>query len=593
MFWKTNTAGLRKESLSPDKTSAVFSESGKSIMNTPPKLLKILLIEDDPDQRFLMGHMLKRGSSAENPFELEFAAKIKEAQERIQAGGIDIVLLDLSLSGTRGLETILLFEKELTRIPFIIYTASDDEKLAVEAVVRGAQDYLVKGQVNSTSLMRSIRYAVERHRLHHELKSTADELQKANEKLKGLVFVDALTGLLNRRGLEMVLHHEIASMKRAGGQLFVVMLDLDNFKKVNDVLGHSVGDVVLKQVAQKIKSALRKTDQACRIGGDEFMVLISQSRYGEAERAAERLRLAISGMPIESLQQKIQVTCSAGMIPVSHEMVSIDELIAHADVFLKESKQRGKNQVVFKGKKKIAGNGDSNVLARDLIEALKDEARFRSVRQPIVDLSSSKTIGYEFLSRFSFEGFEMPDIFFQFCYEKNILNAVDLYCLRRCLSDARTIPGEIRKHFNLFPSTMLGISGNMLLDHFLHENSPEKYCIEISEQQIIGDPDNLLELIQKLRKAGMLIAMDDVGFGKSCLESLIMLQPDVIKIDKKCVRGVGQDVSRRRLLKRLLRVVKTLSFQIIAEGIETQEDLEVIRGEGVRYGQGYFLGRPA
>lgn len=557
-----------------------------------PERVRILLIEDDPEDVLLIREFLSRADGAIGAFELETANQLETGLERLARGKFDVALLDLSLPDGRGLETISRACLESVQTPLIVLTSSNDEQLALEAVSRGAQDYLVKKQVNPSVLARAVRYAIERHRLKRELIGTAEKLKRANEKLEELVFIDPLTELLNRRGLELVLAHEIAAMKREGSELFTLILDLDDFKKINDVLGHSVGDVVLKEVADKIRSGLRKTDQACRIGGDEFMILLSQTRYAEAIRTAERLRVSIAGAPVVLSQGEIRVTTSIGLVPVSQSIFSLDELIARADVLLQQSKRRGKNQISFRGGLDAPMKTDDEALLSEVLAALRRGDRFHSVKQPIVNLENLRTIGYEFLSRFSFEGFEMPDTFFPLCYERNILNHVDLHCFRRCLADAGHLSDGMKRHFNLFPSTLLSVSREMLLGQFGEPGHSGNSCIEISEQQIIGDPWNLEGLVRSLKKSGVMIAIDDVGFGKSCLESLVILQPDIIKIDKKCVLGIAHDPSRMTLLRRLLKAVRTVSFQIVAEGIETEDDLKALLDLGVKYGQGFFLGRP-
>jgi len=558
---------------------------------TESERTRVLLIEDDPDDVVLIREFLNGAQKAPDSFELATAPELEEGLRRLEEENFDVVLLDLSLPDGRGFETLARACEKSLQAPLIVLTASSDERLALEAISRGAQDYLVKSQVTPSVLAHSIRYAIERHRLQSQLVETAEKLQQANEKLEELVFIDPLTGLLNRRGLELVLTHEIATMRREGSELFALMLDLDDFKKINDVLGHSVGDVVLKEVAKKIRSTLRKTDQACRLGGDEFMVLLAQTRHAEAIHAAERLRISISGSPLLLSQGETRVTASVGFVRVSKNILSLDELIARTDVPLQQSKRRGKNQISFQGEWETP-TGTDEALMSEVLEALQRGDRIHTVKQPIVHLEDRNVIGYEFLSRFSLRGFEMPDVFFPLCYEKNILNWVDLRCFQKCLADAKGIPSGLKRHFNLFPSTLLGVSERTLLDQFEESGGARNSCIEISEQQIIGDPWNLEELIHSLKKRGVLIAMDDVGFGKSCLESLVVLQPDLIKIDKRCVLGISEDPSRLRLLKRLLKAVRTVSFQIVAEGIETEEDLNALVDLGIKYGQGFFLGRP-
>ncbi len=173
-----------------------------------------------------------------------------------------------------------------------------------------------------------------------------------------------------------------------------------------------------------------------------------------------------------------------------------------------------------------------------------------------------------------------------------MLTWVDHLCLKTCVDASHKMPEQARWHLNLFPSTMIGIPVQHILDEFPEGVTRGSFCVEISEQQIIGNPSYLAEPVAALRQAGILIAIDDVGFGQSCLESLVLLNPDIIKIDKKLVFNVSQDSDRANSLRRLLRVAESLHAEVVAEGIERREDLEFLKDVGVHYGQGYLWGRP-
>jgi EAL domain-containing protein (putative c-di-GMP-specific phosphodiesterase class I) len=174
-----------------------------------------------------------------------------------------------------------------------------------------------------------------------------------------------------------------------------------------------------------------------------------------------------------------------------------------------------------------------------------------------------------------------------------VLTLVDHHCLRSAVRSATAIPERARFHINLFPSTLIAIPTEHLLASFPHPIPPHTYCVEISEQQIIGDPSYLLEPVRQLRNAGVLIAVDDVGFGNSCLESLILLEPDIIKIDKRCIIGASGNRARTESLRRYVNLAHTLHSEVVAEGVETRRELAVLRDLKVRYAQGFLWGKPA
>jgi EAL domain-containing protein (putative c-di-GMP-specific phosphodiesterase class I) len=177
--------------------------------------------------------------------------------------------------------------------------------------------------------------------------------------------------------------------------------------------------------------------------------------------------------------------------------------------------------------------------------------------------------------------------------ENNMLTLVDRHCFRSCVSASAALPPKIHRHINLFPATIIDLAVEELVEKLAMSCPAESYCLEISEQQLLGEPSHLIGPVEELKRYGISIAVDDVGFGNTCLESLILLEPDVIKLDKKYIRGIAQDIHVERSLRRTLKVAEDLNAEVIAEGIETQEDLDKLKELGVKYGQGFYLGRPA
>jgi EAL domain-containing protein (putative c-di-GMP-specific phosphodiesterase class I) len=213
----------------------------------------------------------------------------------------------------------------------------------------------------------------------------------------------------------------------------------------------------------------------------------------------------------------------------------------------------------------------------------------------LLKLDDETVIGYEILSRGPAGAFEMPDDLFRVSCEHNLLTIVDLRCLKTCLTACvePKFDQNARFHVNLFPSTIIDTPIDRLLTLFPSTRKDGNFCIEISEQQFIGDPAYLRDHIAALKENGILVAIDDVGFGRSSLESLIILEPDIVKIDRKYVSGIADEPAKARLLKRLVKVVNALGAELIAEGIERREELELLLEVGVTLGQGWYWGKPA
>ena len=557
------------------------------------KNINLLLVEDNQDDIALIQEILSKHNGSSPNFKLFLTDRLEGALQILHKEKMDVILLDLTLPDSAGADLLTRICSEAADVPIVVLTAFNDPAHAMETVGRGAQDHLVKGQVNYVVLTRTLLHAIERHKIRKEHLVLTHELRTANLRLEKLVFSDPLTGLLNRRGLQEALSREVQRAQRGQEALLALILDLDNFKQINDSLGHAVGDIVLKEVSRALEKAVRVTDYVTRIGGDEFLVLMPDTRFAEGARLAEKVRRALSEatMPL-SMGASYQMTASLGLLNVALDVISIDELLAQTHLVLSKSKKMGKNRVSYGRTREETEEGYTGQIT-NILGALRHQEQYQVLKQPIFELAGRVPVGYEFLSRFSTPGLEMPDDFFRLSLENNILTVVDSHCLRNCVAAGSGLSTQFKQHLNIFPSTMIDIPARNLIQIFKESPYQGNYCVEISEQQIIGDPSYLIVPVTALKEAGISIAIDDVGFGRSSLESLILLEPDVVKIDKKWVNGIAQKKDLERSLKRLLKIADVLGAQVVAEGIETEEDLDALVELGVRYGQGYYLGRPA
>lgn len=420
--------------------------------------------------------------------------------------------------------------------------------------------------------------------------SINNQLEDAKKRLDQIATIDPLTDLSNRRGLERILSAEINRAQRTGSPVVGMLLDCDDFGRINEGLGHAVGDVVLKEMVQRITTTLRPSDFVARIGGDQFVILLTDTQLAEAILIAERVRLCVAENPIRNSKDNIYVTASIGVAPLPYEIDSVEELLSLIRHALKNSKKEGKNRVSHQDDMNTNGSGERKDL--DIVQLLRIGECFRCVKHPMYRLADEKKVGYELLSRGPAGAFEMPYDFFRIAIENNILTRVDLRCVKACVEMASQLEPGSRFDVNLFPSTILDTPIDRLVGLFPEDKSIGTFCVEISEQQFIGDPSYLKEHTAALKKAGILVGIDDVGFGRSSLESLILLEPDVVKVDIKYVAGIAVDPQKQRLLRRLVKVVQALGAELVAEGVESREDLEVVRDMGVQYAQGYLWGYP-
>lgn len=562
-----------------------------ALVDASARTLRLLIVEDDLRSALALCELL---ANSDNPtFAIQHVTTAGAACDAISTGNIDVVILDLGLPDAHDLEALRRLEQCVDEIPVIVLTGEGDETLAADALHYGAEDYLLKGAFDYDSLLRSIRYAVERHRGVRDLARMKKELESANRDLERLTLVEPLTELLNRRGLQQALSREVQTLSRTGSKTTAVLVvDLDDFKTINENLGHSVGDVVLKEMGRRLRAAVRAVDYVGRLGGDEFMLILPDTERTEVTRVAERIRLAISTAVVQHANGTVTLTASIATVLLTPEMPAVDQLLSHAHLLLSRAKREGKNRVMFESSD-FDDTAQRLRAQTDMCANLSRGHHVLTVKQPIFRLDDESPIGYEFLSRYSNGTFEMPDNFFRLCSERNVLTLVDHACLRSAIRATEALPPYARFHLNIFPTTLLAIPPEHLLQLFPKPLPPDTFCLEISEQQIVGDPSYLLPAVQALRAAGILFAIDDVGFGSSCLESLILLKPEILKLDKRCIIGIEREPTRVEHLRRYVGIARTLGCEIVAEGIETAAELAVVRSLGIEYGQGYLWGKPA
>ncbi len=555
------------------------------------KKANVLLIENASVKKGTLSDVIRRVNN------LDFALETTDHStglKRLGEGGVDLVLLDLPSNGKSGFEVFKQVKETDQSVPVLIVGGGEDEKLLAEASRQGANRYEYSGEADGKLLVQSILQEIKLKKLSAELASVSEKLEAADNRLKKLAYVDGLTEIATRIGLEAILSDEFNRAQRGGYPLVAVMIDLDDFDRVNQSLGHRVGDVVLKEIVGRLKDTIRPTDHIARTGGDEFIVVLPETRFAEGMLVAEKIRLAVAESPLRVAHETIRITASLGVLTLPYEFTSIEELLSLIRLAVNESKTLGKNRVSAGELHKPGLNSNKEALA-ELTETLRQGDCFRAVSMPIYDLENEDIVGYELLSRGPAGAFEMPDDLFRVSVEYNLLTIVDLRCLKTCLQ-AITDPKFIRPsrfHLNLFPSTIIDTPIERLIGLLPEGIGPEQLCIEISEQQFIGDPAYLRDHVVALKKYAIQVAIDDVGFGRSSLESLIILEPDIVKIDRKYVSGIAAEPAKARLLKRLVKVVQALGAELVAEGIEQREELEMLLELGVRYGQGWYWGRPS
>jgi len=404
--------------------------------------------------------------------------------------------------------------------------------------------------------------------------------------------MDPLTGVLNRRGLERAMVTESQRRKRHGGEMHALFLDLDDFKRLNDVYGTATGDAVLITVARLLTDCVRVTDHIARVNSDDFLVMLPNTRRAEARMVAVKIHEALRQAVVTEHYPQLRINASGGLVSAGLESESASDLLIRVERSLARAKRLGKGQV-WVDNALFQSEAAASVSWEQLAREISDPTTYYSVKQPIMDLRTDALYGYEVLARNVSSTLANPEDFLNFAMDAGLARQVDLNAYSACSALCNEIPSELSCHLNILPSTLMSTPIAELMAKLPQKGSRRRFCIEISEKETIGDAGKMLKFVDEMRAAGVRVAMDDIGFGRSCLEALIMLEPEVVKIDRIMVDKFSDDVGRRRILERMLRVISTWGAVTVAEGIEREEDLEALREMGVPYGQGYLLGRPA
>lgn len=297
-----------------------------------PRPTVVLLVDGDHQRARTLARELEEGLGDRGPaLRLEHASELQTALERLSRGGVDVVLLDIVLPDSQGLVTFEQAYAFAPDVPFVVFTDVDDETTAVAAVQAGAQDYLVRSEIDARGLLRSIRYSIERHRLLMALKS--------------LSLIDDLTGLYNRRGFMELGTQFLKLLRRSGRGATLLYLDLDRFKRINDAHGHHVGDRALIHVAEILRAAFRRSDLIARVGGDEFAVLAPATSSEPAEMLDRRVREGLASFN-NSAVDAYRLDASLGLARAEPgERFRLEDVLAAADAAMYEEK-RTKRKVV-------------------------------------------------------------------------------------------------------------------------------------------------------------------------------------------------------------------------------------------------------
>src|SRR4051794_13157401 len=414
------------------------------------------------------------------------------------------------------------------------------------------------------------------------------------EQLRHRAFHDELTGLANRALFFDRVEHALMRGSREDAQVAVVFVDLDDFKSINDRLGHAAGDKVLQQVAERFGSTARSADTVARLGGDEFGVLLEGVAGPRAVQAAERL-LETLRAPVEVDGEELRISASAGLALGGADARDVEDLLRKGDLAMYEAKRNGKRRLELydpamaspQGRRPLTWFMRGDEQHEEIRELLDDPAALTMAFQPIMDLRTGRIAGYEALSRFNRTPYRSPDQWFAQAHRCGLGYAVEA----KALAAALAMPGRPEGTYlavNLSPSSLTAAEIQAVLPERLDD-----LVIEVTENELASGDPAVAEAIASLRARGARLAVDDVGSGYAGLTHVMRLAPDVIKLDRALITGIDGDLVQAALVSSFVRYARDIDATVCGEGIETHEELMQLAALDVSYGQGYLIARPA
>lgn len=424
-----------------------------------------------------------------------------------------------------------------------------------------------------------------------------DSIQDYYEKLQELSDRDYLTGLYNRRKFEEFLSYEVKRSVRNSHKFTVLMIDLDNFKYINDTYGHASGDLVLKEVTNIFSANLRNADVLARIGGDEFAVILPETPYENGYVVVEKLRSSLEATPISLMFDQVSLTASFGIAEYPEQGENIESLLTGSDLAMYKAKRAGKNTIAR------ADQSDQEMASEiqkkgEFLRRAIDEDRVEPFVQPIYNVQSGDIFGYEVLARIrDGQRYMAAGQFIEVAESLGFAPKIDQIILTKGLS-AREEMGlwDKRFFFNLSTKSLFG--GNyvdVIEEHYKRNPHPEKntgVTIEILEREAIHNVNGLMDIIEELKQRGISFALDDFGSGFSSFVYLKYFAVDFVKIDGEFVKNIVVNEKDRIFVKHIHQIAKEFGKETIAEYVEDEETLEILKEIGVDYAQGFHFGRP-
>ena len=423
-------------------------------------------------------------------------------------------------------------------------------------------------------------------------------VKESQRKMEQLAYFDTLTGLANRTFFRMQLRKSMALAERGHYAFALFYFDLDEFKRINDTLGHDIGDQLLVEVANRLKTRLRTEDTIARLGGDEFAVLLSGIENQErAAEVANTIQKTLN-QPIQLGNNEIIVSASIGITMAPDDSSEEDQLLKHADLAMYEAKAKGKNTHHFYSSELNAAANERLYIENELRHGIRDN-QFHLNYQPQVDSRTGKVLGFEALIRWTHptRGVISPVKFIPVAEATGLIVELGEWVLREaCYFSSRRSKAGLEANISVNLSVRQFQDANLIptLASILEEThvSPRDLHLELTESMLMGDVDTAIGQLHDIKRLGVSISIDDFGTGYSSLSYLKRFPVDVLKVDRSFVQDIPDDPNDMEITAAIIAMAQKLNLNVVAEGVETIEQMEFLKANNCFVVQGYYFSKP-
>jgi diguanylate cyclase (GGDEF)-like protein len=434
-----------------------------------------------------------------------------------------------------------------------------------------------------------------------QLSAIAIERKQAEARIYHQASYDVLTGMPNRRLFTDRLHEELARAERNGKPLALMFIDLDRFKEVNDTLGHSIGDRLLVEAANRIRRLLRESDTVARLAGDEFVAILPDlNNIASLKRIAQNLLMTLA-REFNFGEHHAFISASIGIAIYPTDAEQTDTLLGCADQAMYAAKESGRNSYRFFTRNMLTQTQHRMQLAYDLRDALSKQ-QLEVHYQPIIDAATGFTVKAEALLRWRHPefGYVDPNLFIPIAEETDLIQSIGawVFCQASDMAkrwNSQQEDGQIRRvSVNVSPRQLLRGNPHMAYSHYVQEIglTPEALIIELTEGLLLEDKNDVQQKLHHFHQVGMKLALDDFGTGYSAMAYLKRFNITYLKIDKSFVRELETNASDLAITEAIIAMAHRLGLEVIAEGVETLGQHNFLQPSGCEYLQGYFYARP-